>query len=227
MMDFLHFAIEHLPVLLEALPVTLGLWVLAMIIGAVLGLLLAAGRLYGKGIVYWLVTAYVEVFRGTPMLVQMFFIYLGLPEIGITLDPFTAAVVAIGLNSAAYQAEYFRGAIRSIPQGQMAAARAMGMSTLQGLKWIALPQALRRVIPQWSNEAIVELKYTSIAYAIGVTEITARAERIGYTTFQFFDVFLLLALIYVVLTGIVAQVLQHVEKRTAVPGLGSAAAARG
>lgn len=219
MSEFRAFIGEHLPYILEALPVTLSLWVLAMAIGAVLGLLLAAGRLYGNRPVYYATTTYVEIFRGTPMLVQLFFIYLGLPEIGIVLDPFTAAVAAIGLNSAAYQAEYFRGAIRSIPRGQMAAARAMGMTPFQSVRWIMLPQALRRVIPQWSNEAIVELKYTSIAYAIGVTEITARAEEIGNTTFRFFDAFLLLAIIYVVLTATVAQALHYLEHKTSIPGL--------
>jgi len=219
MESFPEFALEHLPYILEGLPITLGLWVLAISGGAVLGLALAWARLYGNKLVYGAATVYVEIFRGTPMLVQMFFIYLGLPEIGIVFGAFTAAVIAIGLNTAAYQAEYFRGAIRSIPTGQMAAAQAMGMSSLQGLRWIVLPQALRRVIPQWSNEAILELKYTSIAYAIGVSEITARAEKIGYETFNFFEIFLLLAIIYVILTGTVAQVLYYIEKRVAVPGL--------
>lgn len=216
MTDFFAFAVEYLPKILAALPVTLGLWVLAMILGFALGLLLATGRLYGNRIVYGLSTAYVEIFRGTPMLVQMFFIYFGLPEIGIVLDPFLAA---LGMNSAAYQAEYFRGAVRSVPPGQMLAARAIGMTRMEGFRSIVLPQAMRRVIPQWTNEAILELKYTSIAYAIGVSEITARAEKIGNTTFQFFDVFLLLAIIYVILTGIVAQVLQVIEARTAIPGV--------
>ncbi|WP_026988594.1 amino acid ABC transporter permease [Fodinicurvata fenggangensis] len=219
MSEFYAFAVEHLPYILEGLPITLGLWVLAMTIGAAFGLVLAWARLYGNTLVYGAATVYVELFRGTPMLVQMLFIYLGLPEVGIVFDPFTAAVIAIGLNTSAYQAEYFRGAIRSIPRGQMQAARAMGMTPLQGLRWIVLPQALRRVIPQWSNEAILELKYTSIAYAIGVSEITARAEKVGYETFMFFEVFLLLALVYIVLTGTVAQVLLYLEKRTAVPGL--------
>lgn len=219
MKEFLDFAADALPQILEALPTTLTLWALAMTAGAILGLGLAWCRVYGSKPVYLLATGYIEIFRGTPMLVQMFFIYLGLPEIGIVLDPFTSAVVAIGLNTSAYQAEYFRGAIRSIPIGQMTAARAMGMTRFQGVRWIVLPQALRRVIPQWSNEAILELKYTSIAYAIGVTEITARAEEIGYTSFRFFEVFVLLALVYVVLTNVVAFILQIVEKRTAVPGL--------
>lgn len=219
MSAWLDFAKEHLPYVLEGLPTTLGLWISAMAIGAVLGLALAWARIYGNRPIYAIATVYVEIFRGTPMLVQMLFIYLGLPEIGITFDPLTAAIIAIGLNTAAYQAEYLRGAVRSVPAGQMTAARALGMGQFQAFTTIILPQALRRVIPQWSNEAILELKYTSIAYAIGVTEITARAEKIGYETFQFFEVFLLIAAIYVVMTSVVAQLLQLLEKKVAVPGL--------
>jgi polar amino acid transport system permease protein len=219
MSAWLDFAIEHLPYVLQGVPTTLGLWVSAMTIGAILGLVLAWARIYGNRPIYLIATIYVEIFRGTPMLVQMLFIYLGLPEIGIVFDPLTAAIIAIGLNTAAYQAEYLRGAVRSVPTGQMTAARALGMGRFQGFANIILPQALRRVIPQWSNEAILELKYTSIAYAIGVTEITARAEKIGYETFQFFEVFLLIAAIYVVMTSVVAQLLLLLEKKVSVPGL--------
>ena len=219
MSEYLAFAGEHLPFLLEGVPITLGLWVLAISIGFFFGLALAWARIYGARPAYAAATVYVEIFRGTPMLVQMFFIYLGLPEVGIVLDPFTAAVVAIGLNTSAYQAEYFRGSIQSIPRGQMTAARAMGMKEWQALRYVILPQALRRVIPQWSNEAILELKFTSIAFAIGVTELTARAETVGFKTFQFFEIFLLVAVIYLVLTATVAQILQFVEDRTRIPGL--------
>ncbi|EPC04082.1 hypothetical protein L861_01885 [Litchfieldella anticariensis FP35 = DSM 16096] len=219
MLEFIEFGKTWMPFLLEGVGVTLGLWVVAMVLGFCLALLLVWGRVYAAKPIYLFATAYVEVFRGTPMLVQLFFIYLGLPEIGIVLAPFTAAAVAIGLNTAAYQAEYFRGAIQSLPAGQMVAARAMGMSRFQALRDIILPQAGRRVIPQWSNEAIVELKYTSIAYAIGLTELTARAEQVGYQTFQFLEAFTLVAIIYLVLTGIVAQSLDFLERKTRIPGL--------
>ncbi|WP_119460697.1 amino acid ABC transporter permease [Rhodospirillaceae bacterium SYSU D60014] len=219
MSEFLDFAAEHLPYILEGLPTTLALWILAITFGFFFGLLLAWCRIYGGRLAYSLATVYVEIFRGTPMLVQMFFIYLGLPEIGIVFDPFTAAVVAIGLNTSAYQAEYFRGALLSVPSGQMAAAQAMGMSRMQALIQIVLPQALRRVLPQWSNEAILELKFTSIAFAIGVTEITARAEKIGYQTFEFFNTFVLVALVYLVLTATVAELLAWLERKTYVPGV--------
>ncbi|MBB4285721.1 amino acid ABC transporter permease [Roseospira goensis] len=226
-MEFLDFAGEHLPFILEGVPVTLGLWILAISFGFVFGLVLAWCRIYAPTPLYLLATGYIEIFRGTPMLVQMFFIYLGLPEVGIVLDPFTSAVVAIGLNTSAYQAEYFRAALLSVPQGQMQAARAMGMGQTQALIHVILPQALRRVLPQWSNEAILELKFTSIAFAIGVSEITARAEQVGYRTFEFFDVFLLVALVYLVLTGVVAEVLQWVERRVHVPGVTTTGAAAG
>ena len=219
MSSFIDFAAEHLPFILEGVPITLALWAIALGFGFFFGLVLAWCRTYGGRAVHGAATVYIEIFRGTPMLVQMLFIYLGLPEIGIVFDPFMAAAVAIGLNTSAYQAEYFRAAIRSIPSGQMTAARAMGMSEFGGLLHIVLPQALRRVIPQWSNEAILELKFTSIAFAIGVSEITARGETIGFQSFRFFEVFLLVALIYLVLTATVAQILQYVEHRVHVPGL--------
>lgn len=226
MSEFFAFTWEHLPYLLGGAALALALWVLAITLGFVLGLAITWGRVYGGRFVYWLTTTYVEVFRGTPMLVQMFVIYLGLPDIGIVMSSFTAAVVAIGLNSAAYQAEYFRGAIQSIPAGQMVAARAVGMSRLGAVRSIILPQALRRVIPQWSNEAILELKFTSIAFAIGVSELTARAEEIGFSSFRFLDIFIVAAIIYLVMTSTLAWILDIVENRTQIPGLGRQAADR-
>ena len=189
-----------------------------MLGGTILGLLLALGRVYGNKTIYVLSTGYIELFRGTPMLVQMLFVYFGLPEIGVMLTPVIAASIALGMNTAAYQAEYFRGAIQSIKAGQMVAARSLGMTKTQVISYIVLPQALRIVIPQWSNEPILLLKYSSIAFAIGVPELMARAQMIGYSTFRFFDAFLLAALIYLVLTTILAQFLDMLEKRVRIPG---------
>lgn len=213
------FFIEWVPFIAAGVPITLALWVLAIALGFVLSLVLLWGRLYAGPVFYWIATAYVEVFRGTPMLVQLFFIYFGLPELGLVLDPFTCAVLAIGLNSAAYQAEYFRSAVLSLPAGQITAARALGMSRFQAFRKVVLPQASRRAIPQWSNEVIVELKYTSIAYAIGVTEMTALAERVGYQTFRFLEAFMIVAAIYLVMTSTIAYLLERLERAVYVPGL--------
>ncbi len=195
---------------------TLEMWAWCMLGGTFLGLLLGLCRVYGNKPIFVLSSGYIELFRGTPMLAQILFVYFGLPEIGVLLTPVVAASIALGLNTAAYQAEYFRGAIQSIEAGQVEAARTLGMTQLQAISNIVLPQALRRVIPQWSNEPILLLKYSSIAFVIGVPELMARAQMIGYSTFRFFDAFLLAALIYLILTTILAQCLQTLEKKVSV-----------
>jgi polar amino acid transport system permease protein len=213
--DFFTFAWESLPALLKGTEYTLIIWAVSVGFGFVFGVLLAVMRVYGNRLWYALATGYIELLRGTPMLVQMFIVYLGLPEVGIVFKPVTAAIVAIGLNTAAYQAEYFRGGIRSIRRGQMLAARAIGMSRRQGIFYIILPQALRLALPQWSNEVILELKYTSIAFAISVPELMGQAKIIGADTFRYFDIFLVAAVIYLVLVGLVTRILEIVERKFA------------
>jgi polar amino acid transport system permease protein len=219
--SFIEFARTNLPTLLDGTTVTLEIWSWCMLGGTILGLLLGLGRVYGNKTIYVLSTGYIELFRGTPMLVQILFVYFGLPEIGILLSPVVAASIALGMNTAAYQAEYFRGAIQSIEAGQIVAARSIGMTQAQVISNVVLPQALRKVIPQWSNEPILLLKYSSIAFVIGVPELMARAQMIGYSTFRFFDAFVLAALIYLALTTIIAQVLGMLENRLRVPGMES------
>jgi len=213
---FFEFARIYLPTLVEGTIVTLEMWAWCMLGGTILGLLLGLCRVYGNKPIFVLSSGYIELFRGTPMLAQILFVYFGLPEIGVLLTPVVAASIALGMNTAAYQAEYFRGAIQSIEAGQVEAARSLGMTQIQAISNIVLPQALRRVIPQWSNEPILLLKYSSIAFVIGVPELMARAQMIGYSTFRFFDAFLLAALIYLILTNILAQCLHELEKRVSV-----------
>jgi polar amino acid transport system permease protein len=199
--------------------VTLELWVICIFWGTLLGLFLSLGRVYGRGAVYYASTAYIELFRGTPQLVQMFIIYLGLPDIGIVLRPLVAASISIALNTAAYQAEYFRGAILSVESGQMAAARSLGMSKLKAVHKIILPQALRLAIPQWSNEVILELKMTSIAFAIGVSELMAEAKAIGFRSFRYIEIFVLAAIIYLIIVTFFSSLLDVAERKLKIPGL--------
>lgn len=213
------FALAHMPYVLAGVPVAVEVWALAMAAGFVFGLVLAAARLYGDRISYFLATLYIEVFRGTPMIVQLLIVYLGLPSVGLTFSPFVATVITMGLNTAAYQAEYFRGSIQSVTHGQVLAARAHGMSGYQAFVHVVLPQALRRVIPQWSNEAILEFKFTSIAYTIGLTEITARASEVGSDTYKYFWAFLLAGAVYLVLTNFIAEALERLQRATSVPGV--------
>jgi len=218
-MNFLELAYDILPALLKGTVVTLELTVCSISLGFVLGISLALGRLYGNRPVSAFCAGYIQFFRGTPLLVQLFILYYGLPPYGIRLSSFVAGILGLGLNSAAYQAEYFRGAIQSISRGQMMAARAIGMSKFKTIMNIILPQALRIVIPSWSNELIYTLKYSSIAYMIGAPELMAQGKIIAAENFRYFEVFVVVAFIYVVAVLIVSRALNMVERRVRIPGL--------
>lgn len=214
-MNFIDYAMQHLPTLLVGLKYTVLIWIIAISGGFIFGWILAIGRAYGNWFVRSLAIGYIELFRGTPMLAQMFIIYMGLPEVGIVLSPLWAATWAIGLNTSAYQAEYFRGGMSAIRTGQMSAARAVGLSQLQAIIHVILPQAFRIALPQWLNEVILELKYTSVAFTIGVMEIMGAAKHIGANTFTYFQIFLLAALIYLIVVNILMAFFDVVEKRYA------------
>ncbi|UCB59031.1 MAG: amino acid ABC transporter permease [Thermoplasmatales archaeon] len=194
---------------------------ISLALGFLLGLILALGRVYGKTIISGFCSGYIEVIRGTPLLVQLFIIYFGLPQVGINLDPLTAALIGFALNSGAYQAEYLRGSIQSIESGQMVAARSLGMTKLKAIGNIILPQALRISIPAWSNELIYLIKYTSIAYIIQVRELTAEGKFIAAHTFRFLEIFAIIAIIYLVLTMIFTEVIDRIEKKISIPGIGT------
>lgn len=211
-----------MPELLRGLVVTIEITVLCIAMGIVFGLVLAMARLYGTRPVYWLASAYINFFRGTPILVQLFLVYYGLPSLGIRLEPFVAGVLALGFNTSAYQAEYFRGAIQSLPMGQMVAARSIGMTRLKALRWIVLPQALRLVIPPWSNELILMLKYSSIVFFATVTDLMGAGRIIAGETFRYFEVFIVVALMYLAIVLLLSWGLRRLELHLRVPGLGGA-----
>ncbi len=213
---------DSLPSLLDGLSITLLLTFISLTIGLVIGVALALGRVYGNKIISSVCIGYIEVIRGTPLLVQLFILYFGLPSVGIILTPLSAALLGLSLNSGAYQAEYLRGSIQSIPSGQMIAARTLGMNRLQSIQNIILPQALRISIPAWSNELIYLLKYTSIAYIIQVRELTAEGKFIAADTFRFIEIFVIIAVIYLALTVLLTAIIDKIEKRLSIPGIGAA-----
>jgi polar amino acid transport system permease protein len=217
--SFFELAWDILPDLLEGAAITLQLTVLCLLFGSILGLLLALGRVWGNKPIYLLTTSFIELFRGTPLLVQLFIVYYGLPEIGILLDPFPSAIIAMSLNTSAYQAEYFRGAIQSIKAGQMMAARAIGMSRFQAIRYIILPQALRIVIPPWSNEVILMLLFSSLAFIVAVPELMARGRIIATRNFRYLEVFGLVAIIYLAITLTFTKLLDTLERKVRIPGL--------
>lgn len=209
-----------LPQLAQGLGLTLEITAACIAFGALLGALLACGRLFGKRRVRVLCGAYIRLFRGTPLLVQLAVLYFGLPSWGIVLPRLLCAILALGLNSAAYQAEYFRGAIQAVSPGQISAARALGLSRWKAVCTVIFPQAARLVIPAWSNELILMLKYSSIVFSITLYDLLGMGKRIASRNFRYFEVFLIVAAIYLAIIGIVSVTLRIVERRLRVPGLG-------
>jgi polar amino acid transport system permease protein len=238
--------LTYWPEIAKGFITTMWLYVLALAMGFALGLLFAVGRQYGGMILSRVATAYIEVVRGTPLLVQSFIIYFfpyslsavleaqGSPPLFIRwsiqiviqgqlvtiLDHrLLSAILVLGLNSAAYQAEYFRGAVASVSAGQLLAARALGMSRSSGIVRVVLPQALRRVIPAWSNEATYLPVYTVAVYFIGVEELFAKAHFVVSRTFISLMTYALIALIFLVLVTIISKTMDLVHKWTRIPGL--------
>ena len=212
--------ISALPQLADGLKITLGLTIASLIIASILGILMAMGRSYAKPPLSLFIIAYEKVFRGIPLLVIFFLIYFGLGQIGINLEAFYAAILGLALRSAAYQAQIFRSAINSIPQGQTDAALSIGMSKLKTIRHIVLPQILRLSIPGWSNEFTIVLKDTSIAFGIGVIELMRQGRYIYVRNPELvLPVLLFIALIYFILVISTNRCLGYLEKKYKISGL--------
>lgn len=209
-----------LPPVLEGALVTLKLIALSIPLGLILGVLIAVGRVYGNKFIFSFCTVYTLFFRGTPLLVQLFILYFGFPSIGIFFSPFTAAVIGFILCSGAYHSEYIRGAIQSIKIGQMMAAEALGMTRSKAILYIILPQALRRAIPGCSNEIIYLIKYSSLAFMVTCVELTGAGKIIASRYFEYTLVFLVVGAIYLLMVSIVTKVLNTLEKKLEIPGMG-------
>jgi polar amino acid transport system permease protein len=206
--------IESLPSLFDGLVVTLLLTALSVLLGTPLGIILATGRSYASRPIAYLILIYEKVLRGIPLLVLLFLIYFGLPQIGINMDAFTAAVIGLGLRSSAYQAQIYRGAINSIPEGQIHAAFSLGMNKLKAIRHVIIPQMLRLSIPGWSNEFTILLKDTSIVFGIGVIELMRQGRYIQVRDpDSVLIVYLFIALIYFVLVFTANKTLRYIEKK--------------
>ncbi len=204
---------KYLPLLLRGAVTTVELSVLAMALAVVAGLFVVLMRLYGIAPLRWLAKAYVEVFRGTPLLIQLYLIYYGLPEIGIRLNAFFAAILGLGLNYAANEAENYRAGIQSIPPGQTEAAQALGMSRRQTLRHVVLPQALRMVIPPVTNDFIAMFKDSSIVSVITMVELTKVYGMLAMSTYDYIGLGLMTAGIYFALSYPASIVANRLERR--------------
>ena len=212
--------IDHLPYLFGGLWVAIQLLVALLVVGFVLGIALALAEVYGPRPLRWFGMAFERIFRGIPEIVLLLLFFYGLGDF-YPIDPFPAAVLALGLRSTAYQSQIFRGVIQAVPKGQMQAARAIGMSRAQAVQNVVLPQALRQAIGPWTNEFSSELKATSLAYVIGVVELTRQGRYIiSSTQGNILVVFAVIALMYFVVNWIGNRGLYALERRYAIPGYG-------
>lgn len=191
---------QYWPFLFEGAWLTLQLSVLGAALGLVVGLLAALARLSRFRLLSVLAGIYIWFIRGTPLLVQLFIIYYGLPQLGIQITAYAAAVLGLGFNGGAYMAESYRASIEAIPKGQMEAALSLGMTPALAMRRIIIPQALKIAIPSLGNQAIILLKDSSLASVIALSELLMVAKRYGSRHFTFLEFFFVAALIYLVLT---------------------------
>jgi polar amino acid transport system permease protein len=195
---------------------TLGVTLVALPSGLVLGVLFALLYVYGGRVVSRLMSLYSTVMRGIPPIVLLFILYFVMSG-SVNLSPFWAGSISLGIISSAYQMEIVRGAILAVSGEQMLAARAIGMSTLEAIRYVILPQTLRLAIPPWSNEAAIVIKDSSLVYALGVPEILRRAQLISASTQQPFLAYISAAVIYFALVFIANRLLARLERRLTIP----------
>ena len=203
----------YLPMLLRGAVVTVEISVLAMALAIVCGLALALLRLYGIAPLRWVAVAYIEVVRGTPLLIQLYLIYYGLPNVGIRFNAFAAAVLGLGLNYAAYEAENYRAGIQAVARGQMEAALSLGMPRWLALRAVVLPQAVRVVIPPVTNDFIALFKDSSLVSVITMVELTKVYGMLALTTYDFMGLGLMTAAIYFGLSYPVSLIARHLERK--------------
>ena len=202
------------PLLVLGAGITIEITALSVFFGMLIGIVVALVRLSDFKILRWLGNVYVDFIRGTPLLIQIFLVYFALPSIiGHRVDAFFAAISACSINSGAYVAEVFRGGIQSIDVGQMEAGRSLGMTWWQTMRYIILPQAFKRIIPPLGNEFIAMLKDSSLVSVIGFEELTRRGQLIIARTYASFEIWMAVAIIYLILTFTVARLTGLLERK--------------
>lgn len=219
-MELSPFYQELLTSLNRGLIMSIALIIPSAVGGVLIGIVAGSIRTFGGSFVRTLADAYAAVFRGTPLVVQLFILYFGLPNIGIYLSPYLAAVIGFTLCSGAYQSEYVRGALLSIKSGQYLGAQALGFTTFQAICWIIVPQAVRRAIHGCGNEIIYLIKYSSLAFIVTCIELTGEGKTIATEYFRFTEVFTIIGLYYLGLVTLAMLILKNIEQRLYVPGFG-------
>ncbi|MBK0422044.1 amino acid ABC transporter permease [Leucobacter sp. CSA2] len=214
-MSFFEDLTTYLPTLLSGLWVSLRLTAVILVVGLAGGLLLAIGSLARNRILRMIVLIVVEIGRGTPALVVLQLIYFGLPTVGTALDSFAASVIALSLTTAAYTSEIMRGGLQAVPEAEVEAADALGMSRLDALRFVVIPQGIRIAIPPLVGFSIMIFQATSLAYSIAVPELMSQAYSIGSNTFRYLSILSLAGLLYLMITIPASWMSARIERRLA------------
>ena len=219
-MELSPFYQELLTSLNRGLIMSIALIIPSAIGGVLIGIIAGSVRTFGGPFSRTIGDAYAAIFRGTPLVVQLFILYFGLPNLGIYLSPYVAAVTGFTLCSGAYQSEYVRGALLSIKSGQYLGAQALGFTTFQTIFWIIVPQAVRRAIHGCGNEIIYLIKYSSLAFIVTCIELTGEGKTIATEYFRYTEVFGIIGLYYLGLVTLAIIILKKFEQYLFVPGFG-------
>lgn len=204
------------PILLKATTVTVQLTTISVVLGTVIGIIVALLKLSKNKLILTVASLYTWIIRGTPMLLQLFFFYYGLPFVGIKLEPMSAAIIGLSLNSGAYMAEIIRGGILSVDKGQFEACKALGFTYGQTMRRVILPQTIRVLIPSVGNEFITMLKDTSLVSAIAMEELMRAAQQVYSSNFRPMEPFFIAACIYLALTTVFTTLFSIWEKKLSV-----------
>ncbi len=208
------------PQLLEGALTTVEITSVSLLLGCALGLLIGIGRLNpARRLVYGMCTAYVAAIRGTPLLVQLFILFFGLPQFGILLPAYLCGVMGLGVYSGAYVSEIVRGAIQSIDKGQMEAARSIGLSSSQAMQSVILPQAVVRMIPPLGNEFIALIKNSALVSLLTIHDLMHEGQKIISVSYRSLEVYLAIAVVYFVLTGLTSLALRKLEQHLKAGGM--------
>ncbi|MGE6377728.1 amino acid ABC transporter permease [Peribacillus muralis] len=209
--------VAALPMLVKGLQVTLYIFVIAIILGFLIGLVVALLRLAPIKILNWIAKVYVDAIRGTPFIVQLFFIYFGVNSLNIiSLNSTTAGIITVAINAGAYFAEIIRAGIQSIDKGQTEAARSIGFTGTQAMRYVVLPQAFRRMLPTITNQSIISLKDTSLLSVIGIADLTQQGQIQASATFEAFKIWLVVGVIYFIIIYLITLFANFIERRVQV-----------
>ncbi len=218
-MNFQRVITEATPLLLQGLRYTIIVSIIAIVIGVVIGLVMCLMKMSKSKILNAIAGVYIWIIRGTPMLVQAYFVFFGFPQVmqmfipGFRLEAFSAGIITLSLNAGAYLAEIFRGGILAVPKGQTEAARSLGLSSGKTMMKVVLPQAFKISIPSLVNQFIISIKDTSILSAIGLAELTNMTKQYVGKSYEFFASYVYLAAFYLVIISLLMVLSNYIEKR--------------